>query len=205
MKTYWGSSSIAPRILGLGIRWRWVVRFTPRPLYPQGKNPWYPSDRRMVGPRAVLDTVVKRKIHSPRRGSNPRTPIVQPVTQRYTEELRICMCAAHPASSVFCFLPAHWMDIKKLVKLQTAFSTKAGFLPIHCLQRLSKRKQTSEWWYTVNKTWGSTSYLGTNPLEYPKTWIQIVIAYTHMRYPNGKVKAVPVYLLHGAGYSLTSW
>jgi hypothetical protein len=32
-----------------------------------------------VGPRAVLDAVVKRKIASPRRESNPRTPIVQPV------------------------------------------------------------------------------------------------------------------------------
>jgi hypothetical protein len=33
-----------------------------------------------VGPRAVLDAVVKRKFPSPRRESNPRTPIVQPVT-----------------------------------------------------------------------------------------------------------------------------
>jgi hypothetical protein len=38
-----------------------------------------------VGPRAVLDTVMKRKIPSPRRESNPRTPIVQPVAQRYTD------------------------------------------------------------------------------------------------------------------------
>jgi hypothetical protein len=37
-----------------------------------------------VGPRAVLDPVVKRRIPSPRRESNPRTPIVQPVAQRYT-------------------------------------------------------------------------------------------------------------------------
>jgi hypothetical protein len=29
--------------------------------------------------------VVKRKIPSIRRESNPRTPIVQPVTQRYTD------------------------------------------------------------------------------------------------------------------------
>jgi hypothetical protein len=29
--------------------------------------------------------VVKRKIPSPRRESNPRTPIVQPVAQRYTD------------------------------------------------------------------------------------------------------------------------
>jgi hypothetical protein len=38
-----------------------------------------------VGPRAVLDTVVKRKIPSFRWESNPRTPIVQPVAQRYTD------------------------------------------------------------------------------------------------------------------------
>jgi hypothetical protein len=38
-----------------------------------------------VGPRAVLDAVVKRKIPSSRQESNPRTPIVQPVAQRYTD------------------------------------------------------------------------------------------------------------------------
>jgi len=32
-----------------------------------------------VGPRAILDVVVKRKIPSSRRESNPRTPIIQPV------------------------------------------------------------------------------------------------------------------------------
>jgi hypothetical protein len=31
-----------------------------------------------VGSRAGLDAVVKRKIHSPRRESNPRTPISSP-------------------------------------------------------------------------------------------------------------------------------
>jgi len=39
-----------------------------------------------MGPRAVLDAVVKRKIPSPHRESNLRTPIVQPVAQRYTGE-----------------------------------------------------------------------------------------------------------------------
>jgi hypothetical protein len=38
----WGSGGISPTILDLGTRWRWVVSFTPRPLYPQGKSPWYP-------------------------------------------------------------------------------------------------------------------------------------------------------------------
>jgi hypothetical protein len=38
-----------------------------------------------VVPRAVLEAVVKRKIPSPRRESNPRTVIVQPVSQCYTD------------------------------------------------------------------------------------------------------------------------
>jgi hypothetical protein len=48
MKAYWRSGFIAPRILDLGTRCRWVVSFTTRPLYPQGKNPWYP----LVGPQS---------------------------------------------------------------------------------------------------------------------------------------------------------
>jgi hypothetical protein len=38
-----------------------------------------------VGPRAVLDSVVKRKIPSTHRELNPRTPIIQPVDQSYTD------------------------------------------------------------------------------------------------------------------------
>jgi hypothetical protein len=49
MKKYWGSGGIDPHILDLGTRWRCMVSFTPRPLYLQGKNPWYPLDRRLVG------------------------------------------------------------------------------------------------------------------------------------------------------------
>jgi hypothetical protein len=49
MKTYCGSGGIGPRILDLGTRWRWVVSFTPRSLYPQGKNRLYPLDRRLGG------------------------------------------------------------------------------------------------------------------------------------------------------------
>jgi hypothetical protein len=53
---------------------------------PPGKEPpvthWIGG---WVGPRAVLDAMVKGKIPSPRRKSNPRTPIIQPVAQRYTD------------------------------------------------------------------------------------------------------------------------
>jgi hypothetical protein len=74
MKAYWENGGIAPRILDPGTRWRWVVSFMLRPLYSQGKSSWYPLDRRLG---AVLDAVMKRRIPSPRRESNPRTPIAQ--------------------------------------------------------------------------------------------------------------------------------
>jgi hypothetical protein len=38
-----------------------------------------------VGPRAVLDVVVKRKFPRPCRESNPDHPIAQPVASRYTD------------------------------------------------------------------------------------------------------------------------
>jgi hypothetical protein len=37
-----------------------------------------------VGPRAILDVVVRKKIPGPCRESKPRTPIFQSVAQRYT-------------------------------------------------------------------------------------------------------------------------
>jgi hypothetical protein len=55
-------------------------RFTPRER-AAGTN-WIGG---WVGPRAILDVVMKRKISSPRWESNSRTPIVQPVAQRYTD------------------------------------------------------------------------------------------------------------------------
>jgi hypothetical protein len=51
-KTCWGSGGIAPRILELETIWRLVVSFTPQLLYPQGKSPWYPLDRRLGGPQS---------------------------------------------------------------------------------------------------------------------------------------------------------
>jgi hypothetical protein len=57
-------------------------RFTPRERAP-GTH-WIKG---WVGPRAVLDAVVKRKILSPRRESNPRTSIVQPAAQHKYKNL----------------------------------------------------------------------------------------------------------------------
>jgi hypothetical protein len=85
MKAYWWVEVELHSFFDLGTRWRWVVSFAPRPLYPQGKSPWYPLDRRLSGPQSRSGRCGLEKNSQPRRESNPRTPIVQPVAQRYTD------------------------------------------------------------------------------------------------------------------------
>jgi hypothetical protein len=46
-------------------RWRRVVSFTPRSLYPQGNSPGKPSDRRLGGPGDGLDTVKTKGMPTP--------------------------------------------------------------------------------------------------------------------------------------------
>jgi hypothetical protein len=54
-----------------------------------------------MGPRAVLDAVVKRKIPSLRRESNLGTPIVQPVAHPYSTELSRLFVAVGYSSDSF--------------------------------------------------------------------------------------------------------
>jgi hypothetical protein len=54
MKTYWGSGGIAPRILDFGTRWRLVVSFAPRPLYPTERVSDTHRIGGWVGPSLIL-------------------------------------------------------------------------------------------------------------------------------------------------------
>jgi hypothetical protein len=85
MNAYWGSGGIASRILDLGTRWKWVVSFTPRPLYPKGKSPWYPLDRRLGGPQSRSGRGGGENNSQPLSEFEP--PIIQPVSQVYATEL----------------------------------------------------------------------------------------------------------------------
>jgi hypothetical protein len=48
MKRYMGEWRYTPHILNFCSRWRWVVRFTHRPLYPWGESKRYLLDVRLV-------------------------------------------------------------------------------------------------------------------------------------------------------------
>jgi hypothetical protein len=82
---------MAPRIIDLGTRWRWVVSFATQPLYPQGKNPWYPLDKRLGELQRRSGRGGEEKNSQPLPGLE--LPIIQPVAQRYTTELsRLLSC-----------------------------------------------------------------------------------------------------------------
>jgi hypothetical protein len=61
-----------PHFLDIGTSWRWVVSFTPRPLYPRGKSPRYPLDRRLGGPQPVW-TILRRENSWPPPGLELRS------------------------------------------------------------------------------------------------------------------------------------
>jgi len=81
----WGSGGIAPHIHDLGTKWRWVVSFTIRKLYPQGKSPWYPLDRKLCGPQNQSGHSCQERKSQPLLGL--KHLIIQSAAQRYTTEL----------------------------------------------------------------------------------------------------------------------
>jgi hypothetical protein len=86
MKAYWGewmySSTHSLTSALNGGEWSASLRGR---FNPRKKAPGTHHIGGWVGPKVVLDAVVKRKIPTPRRESNPRTSIVQSIAQRYTD------------------------------------------------------------------------------------------------------------------------
>jgi hypothetical protein len=63
---------INPHFLDLCTSWRWVVSFTPLPLYPRGESPRYPLDRRLRGLQSRSGRRGEEKVLDP---TGTRTPI----------------------------------------------------------------------------------------------------------------------------------
>jgi hypothetical protein len=81
----WGSGCIDPRFLELGISWRWVVSFTPRPLYPRGKNPRVPIRYEAGWAPEPVWTIWRSENSCPHRYSNSDPSVVHPVSSLYTD------------------------------------------------------------------------------------------------------------------------
>jgi hypothetical protein len=108
----------APRHEGVLEEWRYSSTHSLTSALDGGSGRFTPWERApgthwiggWVGPRTVLDAVVKRKIPSPRRESNPRTPIVQSVWWSRT------------ALPVSIHMNTPWLTWKKCLDLLSYFS-----------------------------------------------------------------------------------
>jgi hypothetical protein len=121
MKTYWGCEGIAPRIFYLDTRWRWVVRFTHLPLYPQGKNPRYPLDRRLGGPQSWSGRGGEEKNSQPQSGLEPPNP-------DHPARCQSLYRLSHPGSSVW------YRDINYFTQFIYIFkSDKSVRRPVTCV------------------------------------------------------------------------
>jgi hypothetical protein len=76
--------------------WRWVVSFTPRPLYPRGKSPWFPLDKRLGGPQNWSGRLGEEKILDRIGAQNSNSSVIQPIASRYTN------CAILAPNVVIC-------------------------------------------------------------------------------------------------------
>jgi hypothetical protein len=81
--TVTGSGCRDPYFLDLGPSWRWVVSFTPLPLYQRGQSPPYPLNRRLGGPQSGSGRCGENSC--PHRDSNSDPSVVQSVANRYTD------------------------------------------------------------------------------------------------------------------------
>jgi hypothetical protein len=66
-----------------------VVSFTARLLYPRGKSPRYPFDRRLGGPRDGLDDMEKRKYSTLPRNVTREQTYSKHVTSK-SQGLNVC-------------------------------------------------------------------------------------------------------------------
>jgi hypothetical protein len=69
-------------ILDLSTKWRWVVSFTPRPLYPRGNRPQYPLNRRLGEPQSRSGRCAIEKNFLPVLGIEPGRPACIPSLYR---------------------------------------------------------------------------------------------------------------------------
>jgi hypothetical protein len=85
MKAYGVVNVLIHIFLDLGISWRWMISFTPLPLYLRGKSSQYTLGRRLGGPQSRSGRPGEEKILDPTGTRTPTPSVVQLVASRYTD------------------------------------------------------------------------------------------------------------------------
>jgi hypothetical protein len=120
--------------LDLGTTWRWVVNFTPRPLYPRGKSPRYPLDRRLGGTQSRSGRFGEQNILWPCQDSNSDPSIVQPVAGSYTDwaiPAPLCITTMRE----YCFV-IEMTQFSEEVNISHSYSSVSLVLSLACCPKI---------------------------------------------------------------------
>jgi hypothetical protein len=78
-----------------------VISFTPRTLYPQGKSPWYPLDRRLGGPQSRSGRGGEDKNSQPLPGNEPLNILIYQYVFTLKFGLEIIQVSAESSNPYF--------------------------------------------------------------------------------------------------------
>jgi hypothetical protein len=102
------SGCIVPHFLDLGVSWRWVVGFTPRPLYLPGKNPRYPLVRRLGIPQSRSGRIGEEKILDSTGTRTPTSRSCSPYPVAIPTELSQLLFIVHITYLLLTELSRSW-------------------------------------------------------------------------------------------------
>jgi hypothetical protein len=137
-----GSGGIYPRVSALDTIWRWVVSFTPRPLYPQVNSPWYPLDRKPGGPQSRSGRGGEEKNFQTLPGLEP------PIIHHWATPLFI-MCTNNFICGAWRHFIAPLFNVRNENKISRPVAALSRFLRFICLRSTRsdvKRKQIPVLW-----------------------------------------------------------
>jgi hypothetical protein len=145
----WVCGCIDPHFLDLGTSWRWVVSFTPRPLYPRGKSLRYPLDWRLGRNYCIahlsykniskLDTPCQCTTHKavkPFYKMTGRFKSQQP--RQYERKFQVNWLLGHPALGKHVCHPEDWnsmflRNVGKRLADYTALYPSTEYFTLHFL------------------------------------------------------------------------
>ena len=174
-----GSRGLAPLILNLGTRWRRMVNFTPRLLYPRERTP-VPTEG-SVDHSAGVDVLNKRTIPCPYRDANPRqlyrrryptTPFLTPIKTRNAWCLSIPPTLKFPATPIIDSPPIyrikHSYDCQKNTTIIPQTNT-----PFPCQIRTATTGRLQLLWLRINSKLGSSTTSCTSVTDANQTAVLV--------------------------------
>jgi hypothetical protein len=106
-KAYRGRTSITPPTLNLGTRLRCVASFTPRLLYPLGKNRQYLLNRKLGGSHSQSGCFWKQVIPCPKSNLWLSSPQRSHCTGRIIPGPKLCGVISH--KTTWCHIPQKYV------------------------------------------------------------------------------------------------